>query len=65
MNDIKLIRAKAAAISSIGVLMRHDRESLMQILTFIKNHLLDEEAHANRAMFEANIAIRKAQNGKA
>ena len=52
-------------MSSIGVLLHHDRESLMQIMSWVKEHLLAEEAMAVRAMFEANEAIRKAQNGKA
>ena len=65
MNDIKLVRAKAAAISSIGVLMRHDRESLMQLLTFVKNHLLAEEAMEAEALYQANLAIQKAKHGKA
>jgi hypothetical protein len=65
MNDIKLIRARAAAMGSIGVLLHHDRDALMQILAWIKSHLQEEEAMAVRAMFEANEAIRKAQYGKA
>jgi|TARA_R110002126_G_scaffold187960_3_gene336452 hypothetical protein len=65
MNDIKLIRARAAAMGSIGVLLHHDRDALMQILGWIKSHLQEEEAMAVRAMFEANEAIRKAQYGKA
>ena len=65
MDNIKLVRAKAAAISSIGVLMKHDRESLMQLLTFVKNHLLAEEAMEKEALFQANLAIQKAKNGKA
>ena len=65
LNEIKIVRARAAAMSSIGVLLHHDRESLMQIMSWVKEHLLAEEAMAVRAMFEANEAIRKAQNGKA
>ena len=65
MNEIKLVRARAAAMSSIGVLIHHDRESLMQILGWVKDHLLEEEAQATRALFLANEAIRKAQYGKA
>lgn len=37
----------------------------MQILTFVKDHLLEEEAQATKALFLANEAIRKAQYGKA
>jgi hypothetical protein len=65
LNDQKLIRARAAAMSSIGVLINNDRDSLMQIMEWVKQHLLEEEAMAVRAMFLANEAIRKAQNGKA
>jgi hypothetical protein len=65
MTEIKLVRARAAAMSSIGVLLHHDRESLQQILTFVKDHLLKEEAQATKALFLANEAIRKAQYGKA
>jgi hypothetical protein len=65
MDNVKIIRARGAAMSSIGVLLHHDRETLMQIMTWVKEHLLAEEAMAVRAMFEANEAIRKAQNGKA
>jgi hypothetical protein len=65
MNELKLVRARAAAMGSIGVLLHHDRETLMQILGWIKDHLLEEETMAIRAMFEANQAIRKAKNGKA
>ena len=52
-------------MGSIGILIEHDRETLLQILTFVKEHLLAEEAMAVRAMFEANEAVRKAQYGKA
>jgi hypothetical protein len=65
MDDMKLVRAKAAAISSIGVLMRHDREALMHLLTFVKDRLLEEESMAAEALFQANLAIQKAKNGKA
>lgn len=65
MNELKLVRARAAAMGSIGVLLHHDRETLMQIMTWVKEHLLEEETMAVRAMFEANEAIRKAKNGKA
>jgi len=65
MDKIKLIRAKGAAMHSLGILINHDRESLQQILTFVKDHLLEEEAQATRALFLANEAIRKAQYGKA
>ena len=50
---------------SLGILMNHDRESLMQILTFVKDHLLEEEARETKAMFLANEVVRKAQYGKA
>jgi hypothetical protein len=65
MNELKIVRARAAAMGSLGVLLHHDRESLMQILGWVKDHLLEEEAQATKAMFEANEAIRKAQYGKA
>jgi hypothetical protein len=65
MNELKIVRARAAAMGSIGVLLHHDRESLMQILAWVKDHLLEEEAQATKALFLANEAIRKAQNGKA
>lgn len=52
-------------MGSIGILIEHDRETLLQILTFVKEHLLAEEAMATRAMLEANEAVRKAQYGKA
>jgi hypothetical protein len=65
MDELKLVRARGAAMHSLGILINHDRESLQQILTFVKDHLLEEEAMAVRAMFEANEAIRKAQYGKA
>jgi hypothetical protein len=65
LDEMKIIRARGAAMGSIGVLLHHDRETLMQILTWVKEHLQAEEAMAVRAMFEANEAIRKAQNGKA
>jgi hypothetical protein len=65
LDNVKIIRAKAAAMGSIGVLLHHDRETLMQIMTWVKEHLLAEEAMAVRAMFEANEAIRKAKDGKA
>jgi hypothetical protein len=65
MDNMKLVRAKAAAISSICVLMKHDRDALMHLLTFVKDKLVEEESMAVRAMFEANEAIRKAQYGKA
>jgi hypothetical protein len=65
LDKTKIIRARAAAMGSIGVLIEHDRETLLQILTFVKEHLLAEEAMAVRAMLEANEAVRKAQYGKA
>jgi hypothetical protein len=65
MDKFKLIRAKGTAMHSLGILMNHDRESLMQILTFVKDHLLEEEARETKAMFLANEVVRKAQYGKA
>ena len=62
---MKLIRARAAAMGSIGVLIQHDRETLLQILSFIKDHLLAEEALENEAMQMAYFVIEKAKNGKA
>ena len=51
-------------MGSIGILIEHDRETLLQILTFVKEHLLAEEAMATRAMFEANEAVINANYGK-
>ena len=65
MDNMKLMRAKAAAMGSIGVLIQYDREALFQILDLIKDHLLEEQLMETRAMFEANQAIRKAQHGTA
>jgi hypothetical protein len=65
MDELKLVRARGAAMHSLGILIHHDRESLQQILTFVKNHLLEKEAQATKALFLANEAIRKAQYGKA
>ena len=62
---MKLVRARAAAMGSIGVLIQHDRETLMKILTFVKDHLLREEAMEADALYQANLAIQKAKNGKA
>ena len=42
MDNMKLIRAKGAAMHSLGILINHDRESLQQILTFVKDNLLEE-----------------------
>jgi hypothetical protein len=65
MDELKLVRARGAAMHSLGILIHHDRESLQQILTFVKDHLLEEEAQATKALVLANEAIRKAQYGKA
>jgi hypothetical protein len=65
MDNIKLVRARAAAMGSIGVLLHHDRETLMQIMTWVKEHLLAEEAIEVEALFQANLAIQKAKHGKA
>ena len=65
MNELKIVRARAAAMGSIGVLLHHDRESLMQILGWVTSHLKEEEAMAAEALFQANLAIQKAKNGKA
>jgi len=65
MDNMKLVRARAAAMGSIGVLIQHDRETLMKILTFVKDHLLREEAMEADALYQANLAIQKAKNGKA
>jgi hypothetical protein len=65
LDKTKIIRARAAAMGSIGVLIQHDRETLMQILTFVKDHLLREEAMEANALYQANLAIQKAKNGKA
>jgi D-arabinose 1-dehydrogenase-like Zn-dependent alcohol dehydrogenase len=65
MDELKLVRAKAAAMGSIGVLIQYDREALLEILDLIKDHLLQEKIMATRALYQANLAIQKAKNGKA
>jgi D-arabinose 1-dehydrogenase-like Zn-dependent alcohol dehydrogenase len=65
MDELKLVRAKAAAMGSIGVLIQYDREALIQILDLIKDHLLQEKIMATQALYQANLAIQKAKNGKA
>ena len=65
MDELKLVRAKAAAMGSIGVLIQYDREALIQILDLIKDHLLQEKIMATRALYQTNLAIQKAKNGKA
>jgi D-arabinose 1-dehydrogenase-like Zn-dependent alcohol dehydrogenase len=65
MDKLKLVRAKAAAMGSIGLLIQYDRESLLQILDLIKDHLLEEKIMATQALYQANLAIQKAKNGKA
>jgi len=65
MDELKLVRAKVAAMGSIGVLIQHDREALIQILDLIKDHLLQEKIMATQALYQANLAIQKAKNGKA
>jgi hypothetical protein len=65
LNKLQLLRAKGNARHSLEILINHDREALMQILTFVKNHLLEEEAQATKAMFLANEVVRKARYGKA
>jgi hypothetical protein len=65
MDELKLVRAKAAAMGSIGVLIQYDREALIQILDLIKDHLLQEKIMARQALYQANLAIQKAKNGKA
>jgi hypothetical protein len=65
LNNIKLVRARAAAMSSIGVLINHDRESLLQIISWVEDHLLEEKVMQENAMHAAIAAIRKAQYGKA
>lgn len=61
----KIVRARAAAMGSIGVLLHHDRESLMKILGWVKSHLQEEEAMAAESLYQTNLAIQKAKNGKA
>lgn len=61
----KIVRARAAAMGSIGVLLHHDRESLMKILGWVKNHLQEEETMAAECLYQANLVIQKAKNGKA
>ena len=63
--NIKLVRARAAAMSSIGVLINHDRESLLQIISWVEDHLLEEKVMEENALLAAIAAIRKAQYGKA
>ena len=65
MNELKLVRARAAAMGSIGVLLHHDRETLMQILGWVKSHLHEEKVMEVEALHQANLAIQKAKNGKA
>jgi hypothetical protein len=65
MNEIKIVRARAAAMSSIGVLINHDRESLLQIISWVEDHLLEEKVKEENALLDAIAAIRKAQYGKA
>jgi len=65
MDELKLVRAKAAAMGSIGVLIQYDREALIQILDLIKDHLLQEKIMATQALYQTNLAIQKAKNGKA
>jgi len=65
MDELKLVRAKAAAMGSIGVLIQYDREALLEILDLIKDHLLQEKIMATQALYQANLAIQKAKNGKA
>lgn len=65
MDNIKLMRARAAAMGSIGVLIHHDREALMQILGWVKDRLQAEEVMEEKALYQANLAIQKAKNGKA
>ena len=65
MNELKLVRARAAAMGSIGVLLHHDRETLMQILGWVKSHLHEEKAMEAECLHQANLAIQKAKHGKA
>jgi len=65
LDNIKLMRARAAAMGSIGVLIHHDREALMQILGWVKDRLQAEEVMEEKALYQANLAIQKAKNGKA
>ena len=65
MDELKLVRAKAAAMGSIGVLIQYDREALLEILDLIKDHLLQEKIIATKALYQANLAIQKAKHGKA
>ena len=65
MDELKLVRARGAAMHSLGILIQHDRESLLQIIDFVKQHLLEEEAQATKALYQANLAIQKAKHGKA
>jgi hypothetical protein len=65
MDELKIVRARAAAMGSIGVLLHHDREALMQILSWVTSHLKEEELMVKESLFQANLAIQKAKNGKA
>ena len=65
LENIKIIRARGNAMGSISILLHHDRETLMQILGWVKSHLHEEKAMEVEALHQANLAIQKAKNGKA
>ena len=65
LDNIDIIRAKGNAMKCIGVLIKHDRESLMHILNHVREYLLEEKAMEAEALYQANLAIQKAKHGKA
>lgn len=65
MNNIKIVQARGDALGSISILLHHDRETLMQILGWVKSHLHEEKEMAAESLYQANLAIQKAKNGKA
>ena len=65
MENIKVVRARAEAMGSISILLHHDRDSLMQILGWVKSHLHEEKVMELESLHQANLAIQKAKHGKA
>jgi hypothetical protein len=65
LNNIEIIKAKGNAMKYIGVLIKHDREALMHILSRVQEYLLTEQAMEAEALFQANLAIQRAKHGKA
>jgi hypothetical protein len=52
-------------MQSIGVLIKHDREALMDIITIVQEYLLAEKVAETEALFQANLIIQKVKHGKA